>query len=246
MRTVAAVLSLLPLLCCQTPPAAPKPQTTAKPAQRDAEAVTPAQTAAIAALRARFERERDLTAAAVLTDPHNRDLHDKKPFRELLAAHAAAAPLPLVDKDEAGTPLAVHGRVLDAQGKPAAGVLVYAYHTDARGFYGYDRAHVGGNEGDRRHARLFGYVRTDGRGAFELRTIRPASYPDSELPQHIHVEISGAGGAALATEMMFDDDPKLSQAQRESAKKSGFQVVSVDTGKDGVGRCGPVFTLPAR
>src|SRR5262249_38967701 len=151
-------------------------------------------------LRGRFERERDLTAAAVLTDPRCRDLHDKTPFRQLLAAHAAAAPLPLVDKDEAGAPLAVHGRVLDAQGKPAAGAVGYAYHTDARGFYGYDRAHVGGNEGDRRHARLFGYVRTDERGAFELRTIRPASYPDSELPQHIHVEISGPGAAALVTE----------------------------------------------
>jgi protocatechuate 3,4-dioxygenase beta subunit len=244
MRILAAVLSLLPLLGCQAPPA--KPPAAPTPAPRDAEAVSDAHAAAIAALRTRFARERDLTVAAVLTDPRYRDLHDKTPFRELLATHAAAAPLPLVDKDERGTPLAVHGRVIDDHDKPVANAIVYAYHTDARGFYGYDRAHVSGNAGDEKHARLFGYVRTDERGAFELRTNRPASYPDSELPQHIHVEISGAGFATLVTEVLFDDDRKLTAAQRQHAKNSGFQVVAVDVGKDRVGRCGPVFTLPAR
>src|SRR6476646_6901488 len=37
--------------------------------------------------------------------------------------------------NEPGTPLTIHGVVLDAAGKPAAGVEVFAYHTDRTGLY---------------------------------------------------------------------------------------------------------------
>jgi protocatechuate 3,4-dioxygenase beta subunit len=46
------------------------------------------------------------------------------------------------------------------------------------------------NEGDRRHARLFGYLRTDENGKFEFSTVKPKGYPNSTLPAHIHIEIS--------------------------------------------------------
>ena len=56
------------------------------------------------------------------------------------ASEARIAP-----SDEPGEPLRIEGRVTDASGKPAAGVIVYAYHTDATGIY---------PRGSTRHGRL--------------------------------------------------------------------------------------------
>jgi protocatechuate 3,4-dioxygenase beta subunit len=255
MRTPAIVLLAAAALACQspapTPPAVPAPaakpasapKPPAAPERRDADQVAPAQQEAIAALRARFER-RETTVGGALADPALMDLHDKTPFRQLLARHADAKPLTLTTKDEPGTPFVVQARVVAEGGKPVAGALVYAYHADARGFYGYERAHVGGNAGDFGHARLFGYVRTDVEGRFELHTIRPASYPDTDLPQHVHLEITAEGFAPTVTEVLFADDPKLTPEQRASAQEHGVPVVDVERGVDRVERCAPVFTLP--
>lgn len=89
------------------------------------------------------------------------------------------------------------GTVKDNIGKPVTGALVYLYHTDCRGWYAADAPHVLQYEGDMRHARLFGDVKTDKEGKFELHTIKPAGYPKSDLPAHIHVHVTAQGYRSL-------------------------------------------------
>jgi len=49
---------------------------------------------------------------------------------EELSSEARIAPA-----DEPGTPLRIVGRVVDRDGEPAHGTIVYAYHTNAEGVY---------------------------------------------------------------------------------------------------------------
>jgi protocatechuate 3,4-dioxygenase beta subunit len=125
--------------------------------------------------------------------------------------------------DEPGKKIIVTGKLEDLNGQSIAGVLIYFYQTDSKGWYAADRPHVGGNEGDRRHARIFGFVRTDKEGKFELNTVKPSGYPSSDLPAHIHVEILEVPGYhPLITEFLFDDDERLVGNIREQSLGSGF------------------------
>ncbi len=71
-----------------------------------------------------------------------------------------------------------------------------------------------------------------------LHTIRPSGYPRSDLPAHIHVEAEG-----LVTEILFEDEPRLTPAVRERGIADGFQVGSPIPGSDGVTRYEVSFTL---
>ncbi|MEX2088444.1 MAG: hypothetical protein WEB62_01690, partial [Bacteroidota bacterium] len=53
---------------------------------------------------------------------------------------------------------------------PAAGVLLYVYQTDATGAYNND-------DGSWQRPRINGWFRTDKNGRYEIRTIKPGSYP---------------------------------------------------------------------
>ena len=93
--------------------------------------------------------------------------HEWPRFRKLIREKATAAPLNLVVPTEPGEPLIVTGKVLSPEGKPVKGAEIYVYQTSAKGWYSDRAFHVSGNEGDRRHARLFGYVLSDESGQFE-------------------------------------------------------------------------------
>ena len=142
--------------------------------------------------------------------------------------------------------MAVVGRVVDREGQPIKGALLYVYHTSARGWYSDRAAHIAAIAGDAKHARLFGYMRTDATGTFELHTIRPAGYPDTDLPEHIHVELEGTDTApgSVATEIQFDDDARLTPEWRRRSQKEGFRIAKVHKGKDGLQRVQVEFTIP--
>jgi protocatechuate 3,4-dioxygenase beta subunit len=175
------------------------------------------------------------TTSDILADPAYMPAHAYPRFRELIRSSAMAKPITLVPPNEPGTKLLVHGAVKDSAGKPIGGALVYAYHTNAKGWYSDKAAHISGNSGDTKHARLFGYVKTDAEGGFELRTIRPAGYPETDLPAHIHVhvEASGSPPRGIVTEIRFDDDPRLMLAWRERSKRDGDVVCKVTKEADG-------------
>lgn len=205
-------------------------------------AETPEALERITRLRKRLEAAA-LDTSAVLADPAQLDLHELAPFRELVRDHAPSAKITIVTPEEPGTPLVARGELRDAAGAPAKDALVYVYQTSAKGWYSARAPHLSGNGGDQGHARLFGYLVADEHGGFEVRTIRPQGYPGTELPAHIHVEVFRDERRVLVSEFLFEDDPRLTAAQRESSRQAGFPICPVTTDADGVQHVAASFTL---
>jgi protocatechuate 3,4-dioxygenase beta subunit len=109
---------------------------------------------------------------------------ERDPAR-LSAAAAIAGP------GEPGERLVLEGTVYGASGsRPAAGIVVYAYHTDAAGLYSRGPP---GTEASRRHGLLRGWVRTGRDGRYRFDTIKPAPYPGERYPAHIHLTVLEPG-----------------------------------------------------
>jgi protocatechuate 3,4-dioxygenase beta subunit len=120
----------------------------------------------------------------------------------------------LVPAGEPGDPLVVAGTVFAADGRtPAPDVVVYAYQTDARGLYTPD-----GRPGV---PRLHGWTRTDGRGRYEFRTIRPASYPGQTVAAHIHMSVNAGGREQVVDDIHFEGDPLLTASMRQRMVADG-------------------------
>ncbi|MFI5461577.1 MAG: hypothetical protein ACHRXM_39835 [Isosphaerales bacterium] len=170
----------------------------------------------------------------VLADPDYLPAHEWPRFRALIRRHATSSRLAMVCSNEPGDPMVVTGRVIDQTGKARPGAILYAYQTSAKGWYSDRAAHIAAHEGDRKYARLFGYLKTDENGRFELRTIRPAGYPGSNLPAHIHFEVERAENplVVLTTEIQFDDDPRLTPDMRTRSRSEGFVIGVVRTETD--------------
>jgi protocatechuate 3,4-dioxygenase beta subunit len=155
--------------------------------------------------------------------------HDQRDVPRDLSAEARIAPV-----GEPGEAFVVSGTVFAPDGQtPAPGVILYAYQTDAKGYYRPDE-----KRGE--PPRLRGWVKTGADGRFELRTIRPAPYPHRSIPAHIHFVAWGPGVPRQEIEeLRFDDDPLVTAAARATAAKEGrFAAVrKVEKGADGVQRC---------
>ncbi|MEO5564281.1 MAG: hypothetical protein ABIR18_12625 [Chitinophagaceae bacterium] len=186
----------------------------------------PAQTDNLALLK---ETEVKLKSSAasvsdILTDKKYMFLHPSTPFREMIKQYSTTAVLKVATAQEPGKKIRVMGVIKNKDGQPVAGALVYLYQTDARGWYAADVPHVLGNEGDTRHARLFGYVKTGKDGSFEMQTVKPSGYPQSDLPAHIHVHITAEGYTTLVNEFLFDDDERLTGTIREQSVRNRFFI----------------------
>jgi len=136
--------------------------------------------------------------------------------------------------DEPGDPLIVEGQVFDPDGRtPVSGVTVYAYNTDAKGYYGENHTDY--------PPRIYGWMKTDTAGRFELRTIRPGNYPGMQVPAHIHFELWGAGYPLQWTEeLKFAGDRFLTpDALARDAQLGDFRTVQPLTRAEGNQlRCG--------
>lgn len=99
---------------------------------------------------------------------------------ETLAAERSLPEMP-------GEAMRLQGVVYHSDGiTPAAGVVIYAHHTNADGLYA-----DGGNESvwSRSHGRLRGWVRTAADGRYTFRSIKPAPYPGADIPAHVHLMV---------------------------------------------------------
>lgn len=140
-----------------------------------------------------------------------------------LASRARIAPA-----GEPGEPLRIDGVVRDGAGRPRAGIIVYAYHTNHDGIY--PRAQT-------RHGAWRGWARTDEQGRYRFDTIRPGGYPGTDIPQHIHMHIIEPGRCTYwIDDIHFDDDPRLTDRLRRefsSAPRAGNGVANPARDRDG-------------
>jgi len=166
----------------------------------------------------------DTSVSQILTNKKYLSIHPDTKFRELIEKFSSDKTLAIAPADEPGKKIQVICTVKNEAGKVVPGALVYLYQTDAKGWYAADAPHVQMNEGDIRHARLFGYVRTNSTGQFELHTVKPSGYPKSDLPAHIHVHVNADGYRAYGSEFLFDDDDRLVGEIRANAQQSNFII----------------------
>lgn len=184
-------------------------------------------------------------SAKLLTDPAYLPAHEWPRFRKLIRQYAKDSQAIIVTPQEPGEPLVVSGTIRNKQGEPIKGALVYVYQTSAKGWYSDKAPHISGMAGDEKYARLFGYLTTDQNGQYELRTIRPAGYPNSNLPAHIHVEIEVGSpeSRTLISEIQFDDDPRLTQEMRGRSQREGLFIFPVIREAQGVQRVTADFRI---
>ena len=164
------------------------------------------------------------SVSQILKEKKYLSIHPDSRFRELIEKFCSDKTLSIAPGDEPGKKIKVIGTVKNEEGKAIPGALVYLYQTDAKGWYAADAPHVQMNEGDMRHARLFGYVKSNDQGQFELHTVKPSGYPKSDLPAHIHVHITADGYRTYVTEFLFDDDDRLVGEIRANAQRNNFIV----------------------
>ncbi len=136
---------------------------------------------------------------------------------------------------EPGEALRIEGTVYDAAGRPARGVIVYAYHTDARGIYPPDERFRG--KAAYRHGRLRGWATTDSLGRYRFETIRPGPYPGRDDAAHVHMHVIEPGCCTYyIASIRFTDDPLLTPESRaESVEgRGGSGLVKPEPGPGGV------------
>jgi protocatechuate 3,4-dioxygenase beta subunit len=147
-----------------------------------------------------------------------------------VAPESAPSSAAVAPAGEPGQRLAVKGVVYAADGRtPVARASIYVYQTDSRGHYRPDDAM--GN----RDPRLMALLRADAAGRYSFTTIRPGSYPGTRVPQHIHYEVAADGHGARFFEIVFEDDPLVTDDIRRRAAQPGsiFSLRPVGKGPAG-------------
>lgn len=120
--------------------------------------------------------------------------------------------------DTPGEPILLAGHVKGQNGEPIPNALLDVWQSDAEGFYDLQVL-------DLSKMNLRGCFRTDTRGRYEFRTIKPSFYPIPEdgpvgkmlravgrhpyRPAHIHFKVSADGYVPLTTELYMEGDPYI-------------------------------------
>jgi hypothetical protein len=195
--------------------------------------------------RAKTALQSGQTVSEVLSDETFLPVRAWPRFRALIRQSAPSAPVTLVPAIEPGERMQVRGIIRDVGGQPVVGAILYVYHTSAKGWYSERAPHISGDSGDTKYARLFAYLKTDAQGRYEFRTIRPAGYPASDLPAHIHIQIDPpqGGTGSCVTEIRFEDDPRLTRDWRDRSRREGCLICEVKRGSDRIQRVTANFRL---
>ncbi len=140
----------------------------------------------------------------------------------------------LVTKDEPGEKLVITGTAYKADGKTVyAGLVIYLYQTDATGVYNTA-------DGNWQRPRIRGWIKTDDKGRYEIRTIKPGSYPRSRNPAHIHAIVRLPGEKPKwIDDFLFEGDEFLSERDVQRAANSGrfSNIMKATVDRDGTLRC---------
>jgi protocatechuate 3,4-dioxygenase, beta subunit len=132
---------------------------------------------------------------------------------------------------ESGRKLVITGTVYKSDGQtPASDVILYYWQTDDNGLYS---TADGINQNAKPHGRIRGWMKTGVNGVYALYTIRPAAYPGSQNPEHIHVVVKEPNlNEYYIDEFVFDNDPFLTPDIRKHHENRGGSGVlkTVDDG----------------
>jgi protocatechuate 3,4-dioxygenase beta subunit len=116
---------------------------------------------------------------------------------------------------EPGEPMEISGTIYQLDGiTPAPNIILYVYHTDAKGFYSPAETQP---EASRRHGHLRGWMKTNANGEYKFVSIKPAPYPKRYDPAHIHPTIKEPD----RNEYYIDDDPLIPEQYRANAENRG-------------------------
>lgn len=142
-------------------------------------------------------------------------------FRSLLLKHARSERAILNRISEKGGRITVSGKLVNnISGEAIPGAVIEFVHADAEGKYF--------NEDTKWNPRLFGYVKTNSKGEFTIKTIRPGQYIEegSFAYSHIHYTIDIEGYIPLGGEFTFEDD----EVYKQLSDKSGINAAKGQTG----------------
>lgn len=130
--------------------------------------------------------------------------------------------------EEGKQKLIIAGKVFQSDGKtPAPDVIIYYWHTDDKGLYAPDDNTP---TKAREHGRLRGWVKSDSDGNYEIKTSRPAAYPQQDIPQHVHLSIKEPDIAnAYYADLYFQDDPLYAVHKKKygQVNRAGTEVLTV-------------------
>ena len=126
----------------------------------------------------------------------------------------------LPDFREEGPKIKISGTIYQSDGStPAAGVILYIYHTDQNGMY----AARGGETGwGKRHGYIRGWIKTGQDGKYTFYTLRPGVYPNRSAPAHIHpVILEPSGKYYWLNSFHFAGDTLLTEGQKNPDSPRG-------------------------
>lgn len=114
---------------------------------------------------------------------------------------------------------------------PAKNVILYIYHTDQTGRYPTKSSSKGW---ERNHGYLRTWLKTDENGRYEFYTTRPASYPNSTIPQHIHITVKEPSiNEYYIEDFYFADDPNITPNILNRAQpRGGSGVIHLEGNED--------------
>lgn len=140
--------------------------------------------------------------------------------------------------DGKGEPLWVHGRVVNAKGKPIEGATLDVWQANEDGFYDVQQ------KGIQPEMNLRGVFTSEKDGSFAFRTARPRYYPipydgtvgdilkaldrNPNRPAHLHFMVSAPGYEKLVTHIFTPDCPWLKDDAVFGVKESliaDFKVI---------------------
>lgn len=140
----------------------------------------------------------------------------------------------ITPKAEHGEPMVLTGTVYEHDtDTPAAGVIIYFYHTNDEGVYA-KRGDETGN--GKRHGYLRGWVKTNKDGKYNIKTIRPKPYPSRSEPAHVHMTIyDGKNQEYWIPSTLFTGDPLITKKESKESEELAFpSIIELKKNNDGV------------
>lgn len=173
----------------------------------------------------------ETSISKVLSNDSLMYLHSLTSFREVIRDNAKAEKITIVSSNEAGTRITVKGHVVDKKGGAQKNILLYFYQTSDYGWYADTATHIIEKDGDMKHARLFGYLKTGDKGEFSFETIRPNGYPKSSITGHINIQCMVSDSKSLTgpAELNFEDDRRMSKLRQKEILEEG-NLIAKNTG----------------